>query len=627
MQSRYSRELAALPKTYEVCLSWSVAPLARLIERFAGGPLTIVGSGGSFSGAVFAATLHEHYTRQLAKAVTPLHVTASDAQVAGGLLCLSASGRNRDIRAAFVTAAQAEIDPLGAFILSIGTPLKALQSRFAYIDVIEAALDIEPDGFLAVNSLLATCVLLTRAYREIAGDRTPLPDRYASLISHSDALHSLARERGDWVTELTGRTTSLVYSPPLAAAAADLESRFVEGALGNLHSADWRNFGHGRHHWLAKRAETTIVIAMVSSSDRTLAERTLNLLPNNVPTRSAYFEGREDEQALLALLFALHLADAAGEAAGIDPGKPGVPEFGRKLYHLGLKCRRPTHRWAALRRKARARGESVGPQHEQAYDLIVEHIRAARPRGVVFDYDGTLCDRRARFDSLPPEMAACLVRLAETGAPIGIATGRGRSAGRALQEVFPSELRGGVVIGYYNGSLILNIDQLPAEADFAPVPEAAAIAERIIGRWPRLRVEARRWQVAIDLPDGNPAERWVGPISELVWDVEPGARTLCSAHSVDVVLNGFGKNRVVDEIHRLAGAPSAPILRIGDKGSWPGNDVDLLADPLGLSVDEVSQDLATCWNLAPAGIRGPQATMYYLSRLAEVGTSTLALTF
>ena len=54
----------------------------------------------------------------------------------------------------------------------------------------------------------------------------------------------------------------------------------------------------------------------------------------------------------------------------------------------------------------------------------------------------------------------------------------------------------------------------------------------------------------------------------------------------------------------------------GDKGRWPGNDVDLLANPLGISVDEVSEDLDTCWNLAPAGVLGPQAMLYYMSRIS-----------
>jgi hypothetical protein len=86
---------------------------------------------------------------------------------------------------------------------------------------------------------------------------------------------------------------------------------------------------------------------------------------------------------------------------------------------------------------------------------------------------------------------------------------------------------------------------------------------------------------------------------------------------VDVVLGGFGKSMVVEAVRCLAETPDGPVVRIGDKGRWPGNDVDLLSDPLGLSVDEVSEDLETCWNFAPAGVLGPQATLYYMDRLSD----------
>ena len=42
-----------------------------------------------------------------------------------------------------------------------------------------------------------------------------------------------------------------------------------------------------------------------------------------------------------------------------------------------------------------------------------------------------------------------------------------------------------------------------------------------------------------------------------------------------------------------------------------GNDCDLLQTPFSLSVDEVSLDSTLCWNLAPAGYRGVQATLFY----------------
>ena len=62
-----------------------------------------------------------------------------------------------------------------------------------------------------------------------------------------------------------------------------------------------------------------------------------------------------------------------------------------------------------------------------------------------------------------------------------------------------------------------------------------------------------------------------------------------SSHSIDITFGGISKTAVVRAIRACVGAEDdAPVLRMGDKGRWPGNDSELLNDPFGLSVDEVS---------------------------------------
>ena len=58
-----------------------------------------------------------------------------------------------------------------------------------------------------------------------------------------------------------------------------------------------------------------------------------------------------------------------------------------------------------------------------------------------------------------------------------------------------------------------------------------------------------------------------------------------------------------------------PILAIGDRGRWPGNDHELLSEPFALGVDEINVDPATCWHLGKPGQRGPAVTIEYLSAL------------
>ncbi len=622
MTKRYRRELDALPATYAAALATRIDPLAEAIANAITGPLRVVGSGGSFSGAAFCARIHEFYTGQIARPVTPLELLRTRELSGAGIIALSASGRNRDICAAFERAAVQEVRPLIGLSLAIDSPLSALGKRYAYSDVVSFPLPIATDGFLAVNSLFATVVLVVRAYREVIGTASQLPSTLEDLLAFARWPNFLL-DRRSWANVLSRQTISVLFSPTLAAAAVDLESRFVEGALGNLHIADWRNFAHGRHHWLAKRPEETGIIALIGADDRDLAARTLGLVPKAVARVEASISGGEDEQALCGLYVALCLTEIAGSLTGIDPGKPGVPIFGRKIYHLGPRAKLPglreRAREAAIRRKAVARASSQHQREDDAIAVAVDRVRQrfreTKFAAVVFDYDGTLCDRRERYVPLRSEVATHLKKLAAAGFMIGVATGRGRSSGKALRDALPQALWARVVVGYYNGAVVapLTVTELNIE------PVSGALADKIAGslakeRFQGATIEVRRHQVTLSLPKSARPENFVRRVAELVASIDSAASVCCSSHSIDIVLDGASKLAVVDAVRRQVG-PDSAILRIGDKGRWPGNDFKLLHDPFGLSVDEVSEDLDACWNLAPSGVLGLQATLYYLSRL------------
>jgi hypothetical protein len=95
---------------------------------------------------------------------------------------------------------------------------------------------------------------------------------------------------------------------------------------------------------------------------------------------------------------------------------------------------------------------------------------------------------------------------------------------------------------------------------------------------------------------------------------------------MDVLAPGVRKRTVLNHIAAMLGKEvTSQVLCIGDRGQWPGNDFSLLDDPYALSVDEVSQDPATCWNLAPAGSRGAQACLQYLRKI-KCAAGTLRFT-
>ena len=86
-----------------------------------------------------------------------------------------------------------------------------------------------------------------------------------------------------------------------------------------------------------------------------------------------------------------------------------------------------------------------------------------------------------------------------------------------------------------------------------------------------------------------------------------------SSHSIDILAPGVSKLNVLARLRERTG--DAPILSIGDRGRWPGNDYELLRGAFALSVDEISVDPASCWNLAECGQRGVAATLEYLRAL------------
>ncbi|MDQ2946917.1 MAG: sucrose-6-phosphate hydrolase, partial [Acidobacteriota bacterium] len=197
------------------------------------------------------------------------------------------------------------------------------------------------------------------------------------------------------------------------------------------------------------------------------------------------------------------------------------------------------------------------------------------------------------------------------------ATGRGKSVRKDLQEKLPETLWDRVWIGYYNAGQIgsLRDDSVPDKN--APVPANLEQMMTLLRTEDRLsglmEVELGGSQITVFPKAFSEAE---------VWDI---LQQLCTAqqqalvrstHSVDILGTGVSKlNLVMKLSEQLSRSGGGEILRIGDLGRWPGNDYQLLAHQFGLSVDQVSLDPRACWNLAPAGHRGTQATLDYLRAL------------
>lgn len=639
MADKYRKELSNLSKTYQWSLTASIESVRSFTEATRTLPLFTVGSGGALTAAHMAALLHQS-VGTMAKAVTPLEFTTLSKLIPNhSVLIFSAGGRNSDILAAFRQAAVSESRQVLALCMRTNSPLTTLSSKFRYAQLLEFDLPCGKDGFLATNSLLAFVTILTRAYSKswVSAD-CDLPE----TLSSSEIIYG----------ELTTPAQALLEKQTLVVlfggwglpAAVDTESKFVEAGLKNIQMADYRNFAHGRHHWLAKHKDETGVVALITPDEKELAKKTIQLLPDDIPVLQIETSKRGPVGGLDLLVKVLHLVYLAGDVQGIDPGKPGVPAFGRRIYHLRnpsynpkadtLAGISPKEKMAIIRKSKLSFAEMSAEDIEywrMAYREYLQRIRRASFGAIVFDYDGTLCDPMERYDGLHPEISELLTRLLRAGICIGVATGRGKSVRVACQQALPEEYWTQVLVGYYNGADIGTLADTNQPDKVSPLNITLQRLKQLLDNHKQFNRVARY--------ECRPKQISVEPVSLAWWKIAhsilldivnktdaPGIQIVESSHSIDVIAPGVSKRNLVDTCTQAAkqGGMALNVLCIGDRGEWPGNDYSLLSTPYSLSVDTVSPDPASCWNLSESGHRSIQATLEYL-KCMDVSKGTLRL--
>ena len=617
MGKPFESELLQLAATYRWSLSLDTSPLVERVRALAGSPLLVIGSGGSQSTAHLISDLHQQRFGELSKADTPLVASSYVHKLKScGILLVSAGGRNHDILGVARAAVEAEPKSLIALCASRGSPLRRIVEGFSRGFCFEFELPSGRDGFLATNSLLALSTVALTVYDHtrnlVANDLEKILGR--SELRRSLGLSAAKRSLLDY------KYLVVLYGPESQSAALDLESKLIEAGLVSVQLSDYRNFGHGRHHWLAKNPETGVV-ALAGSGERRLAERTLALLPAKTQAILIKTElsGIGSWLALQAAVFAF--VAEYGSSRKIDPGRPGVPEFGRRIYHLNaFPQEKKSIRAAAIARKLRAcRGANVVSLQklEKGYRKVCERFRKAKFHGIVLDYDGTICDHVDRFGGIPTESADALGRIIGAGFLVGIATGRGKSVREALQKGLPRHLWERVWVGYYNGGAIARLDDAKQPDTSGTIGPKLQYAAEALGklRDSGLELTVRPQQITVEttLPM-DVAELWSRVIQCLQESGAEGLKVVVSTHSLDVVPVATTKLtllKVLNEIH-----PDSTLVCVGDRPRWPGNDAELLTHEFSLSVDEVDGNPETAWNLAPAGVLGASALQYYLGQIS-----------
>jgi hydroxymethylpyrimidine pyrophosphatase-like HAD family hydrolase len=495
----------------------------------------------------------------------------------------------------------------------------------------ELSLPSGKDGFVATNSLLAFMILLQRAYRKCADAKAEDTLTFQQIVAGHKTLDGWMNDLREASAPLWKKEHLLVLygSRAAEAAARDMESKFTEAAIGPIQITDYRNFAHGRHHWLDKKGAETGILAFIADSDAEIAAQTLKLLPAKIPRLKFNIACQTGYTGIKAMISSLFLSGFAAEARGIDPGRPRVATFGRKIYHLNIwnrSARKPLSaiEEVAIERKTGKRVELLAPAElahwRGAFRQFMSGLRTRAFHALVLDYDGTICDEKYRFGALPIAMSLSLNRLLKDGALIGIATGRGDSVRDALRECLHPELWNRVTVAYRNGSTISNLDSdvsEPSDPDASRrIQELAKRLEQSYALNAIATSKCRSDQInVIARHPGDSTHVYNLVCSIAAADFGSGITCVRSSHSIDILGPNLSKAAIFHTLAKTISGRRSSLICIGDLGAWPGNDYQLLGAPYSLSVLEVSQDPATCWNIAPRGVRNSQATRFFLDQL------------
>jgi len=225
MGKRFIDELQQLPATMQWAAEQDVALLRRAVQLYGDRGLLAVGSGGSFTAAAFAADQHFQVYGHPSQAITPLevlHVPTNAAANAAGLL-LSAEGKNHDILAA-AKHLQLRGCPTIGLTLRSSSPLVELSDATGAASLAAYDMPWGKDGYLATNSLVATLILLWRAYAadaEVAAELPLLVDWYLQFDRRIEQAAAMKRSR----------RALILHGAVGRIGAIDLESKLAEGAL------------------------------------------------------------------------------------------------------------------------------------------------------------------------------------------------------------------------------------------------------------------------------------------------------------------------------------------------------------------------------------------------------------
>lgn len=634
--SRFSEKLDTLLTTAELIASADMGALADALRQGRCRPAVAIGSGGSAIAAQYFARCRETLFEATTQVVTPAEFVLGNDDLAQCDVWLFSAGADNADSIASVVAARARG---AAHIHLLTRNADGLAARAVAADLINRVTILPvaetKDGFLATHSLVASVLALLLASDLASANPLGEAIRAAMVNNVRERLSRSTRQavQAQLANVQSDDVLLLIADPQLRAVAELIETSAWEAALCPVQRTDLRNFAHGRHTWLHHRGDRTVIFALVSDYGRDIWEGANALLPEALRRHVFDFGSAGRFSTAIGIVEGLVIVEAIGAATGIDPGKPGIGEFGRKLYDEDCLLSLSLQLNPAVRHKRAAAFERDNVGDDRTCILTAclarrESLAQARVGAIIFDYDGTIISDDERFGQPRSEIVDQLIRLDALGVRIAIATGRGGSGGKALRGVLPVVMHARVLIGYYNGAYIqpLNVD---IEVERPTTDPHLAQSFAWLESHPELFSGAfggRFSDVQISIKLDNLADYRAFPAA--LADCPPIAsgavRFKRSGHSIDFFSTGTSKLSVVDRV-RQALPDDAAILCVGDSGGRQGNDNELLSHEHGISVGTVCDRHDGCWTLFGKSLIGPEALLRLLQALKHVGDGCVCI--
>ncbi|MGB7244295.1 MAG: hypothetical protein WBC93_19700 [Sulfitobacter sp.] len=644
MTPKFSSKLGSLRETMELFRGFDANPLSQAMDECRGRKVIAVGSGGSHVAASYLACCMRTLGLGWVNVQTPMDVVLETSDLEDvDIWLFSASANNADIAA---TARAARDRGCTSIVLctsnadgAVATWVRKNGGQVYATPVAELK-----DGYLATHSLVSTCVGLLLAAEILSDDPVLEADRLSEvetrIASYLDPDAKIALQKT--FSGLWGETTLIVIADPLLRPLSLLlETSLWEASLCPVQVTNMRNFAHGRHSWIHHHGDKTVILGLTGQSSMPSWQSIVKALPSTDGVLDFDFAGCGHRVNLLALIDGLFWIEAIGAVVGIDPGKPGIGDFGRAMYEDKSLKEMADILPPAVRQKRMAAARAGRATHAPdelftSFSAKVGKLASADIGAVVMDFDGTVVETSERLDAPSQEILNEFERLDKLGLAIGFASGRGGSLGEQLRRDLPESLISKIVVGYFNGGHLLSADvdlDIDRPARDPVIEEVAAWLASEPNLMRSSKLNPKEVQLSIGFRELIKPTSFNVRILECPAVREGRVNILSSGHSFDIIPAASNKLSVVAALEQSVG-PGREVLSIGDSGTRLGNDYSLLTREFGISVGGVCPSPNGCWSLFGSRLTGPQALLKILrsvlpSKSGEIrlNTSSLELDF